>query len=84
MISMICDVCERPIRETGYVCDLVEARMVHTSDTRPRMVERGQILSLYMCPACAARVQRTIHTLRARAAGADDSANGVQQWASDA
>ena len=67
MFTLACDVCELPIKETGYVCDMVEAKLVYGEETVPRVTEHGQILSLYLCGRCAAQVQRKIHTLRARA-----------------
>ncbi|MEE9278141.1 MAG: hypothetical protein V3V06_06980 [Dehalococcoidia bacterium] len=69
MLTLVCDLCERAIKETGYLCDLVEAKLVYSGETYPRMAERGQILSLYMCGSCAKQVQRKIQALRAKAAG---------------
>ncbi len=73
MLTLTCDVCERAIKETGYICDLVEAKLVLSDEARPRMAERGRILSLYMCNSCASAVQQRIHSLRARtpATGSD-------------
>ena len=70
MLTFVCDLCERGIKETGYLCDLIEARLVYGEAARPRVSERGRILSLYMCERCAAQVQRKIHTLRLQAANA--------------
>ena len=69
MLTLTCDLCERAIKETGYLCDLVEARLIYGEDTHPHIAERGQILSIYMCSDCAAQVQRRIHSIRAKAHG---------------
>ena len=64
MLTLVCDLCERAIKDTGYICDLIEAKLVLSDEARPRMAERGRILSLYMCTTCATKVQRRIHSLR--------------------
>lgn len=74
MLSITCDVCDRLIKDTGYICDLVEAKLVYGEDSAPHMAERGRILSLYMCRDCASQIQRRIHTIRARAHAANDPA----------
>ena len=53
MLTLVCDLCERAIKDTGYICDLIEAKLVLSDDARPRMAERGRILSLYTCTNCA-------------------------------
>ncbi len=73
LVCDLCDLCERSIKETGYVCDLVEAKLVVSDEGMPRMADRGRILSLSMCRNCAAQVQRRIHTLRARSGAARPS-----------
>ena len=59
MLAVLCDACGRSITERGYACDLVEAKLVALPDP-PRLTERGKILSLMICPACAQRVQATL------------------------
>ena len=71
MLLFACDLCERPIKETGYQCDMVETRLIYGESPHPHMAERGQILSLYVCAHCASRVQRTIHTIRAQSEAAN-------------
>ena len=60
MLAVLCDACGRSITERGYACDLVEAKPVALPDAPPRLTERGKILSLMICPACAQRVQATL------------------------
>ena len=79
MLTLVCDLCDSAIKESGYLCDLVEAKLVYGDDSHPRVAERGQILSLYMCARCASQVQRKIHMLRAKA---EQSANAAQRTAS--
>ena len=66
MLTILCDLCDTAIRDTGYLCDLVGAKFVYNLNEAPTVSERGNILSLYVCDNCAARVQRTIHTIRAQ------------------
>ena len=67
MLALICDLCGGTIKDTGVTCDLVEAKLVISDEGPPRMTERGQILSLYMCDTCAKHVRDSLHTYRARA-----------------
>lgn len=66
MLTMVCDLCGGPIKGTGVMCDLVEAKMVISDEGRPHMTQRGQILSLYMCDTCAEHVRQSLHAYRDR------------------
>ena len=61
MLQIICDACRAPIPETGFVCDLVETRLVYDSEGPPHMSERGSIRSLFICDTCRRRVEDALN-----------------------
>ena len=66
MLALVCALCSGPIKSTGFVCALVEAKLVVSDEGRPNMTERAEILSLYMCGTCENHVRRSLCTYRER------------------
>jgi hypothetical protein len=67
MLALVCALYGGPIKSTGFVYDLVEAKLVVSDEGRPRMTERGEILSLYICGTCENHVRRSRCTYREHA-----------------
>ena len=61
MLQIICDACQAPIPDTGFICDLVETRLVYDSEGPPHMSERGSIRSLFVCDTCRRRVEHALN-----------------------
>ncbi len=59
-----CDLCERAIKDRGYLYDLVEAQVLRSDATPLRIAGRGEILLLHLCAQCTAQVQRLMHAIR--------------------
>ena len=68
MLTIVCDICQRVIPDKGFTCDLVETRVVPAEEGAPRLIDRGAILSFYLCHVCTGKLQVRIHSLRALAA----------------
>lgn len=64
MLAMTCDLCGMAVAEKAHLIDIIEARMVMSADSRPRMSERGRITSVEACELCGLRVLRLMESIR--------------------
>ncbi len=66
MLAITCDLCGMAITERACLIDIIEARMVMTADSRPRVTERGGIILVEACEVCGRRVLRLLDEIRER------------------
>ncbi len=68
MFVVRCDQCQATVPNDGYSCLLTKGRYFQPPDGTPRLVDRGHILDVFLCPRCAARIATMIANCAAAAA----------------
>ncbi len=68
MFVVRCDQCQATIPSTGYSCQLAQGRYFQPPERTPRLVNRGLIIDVFLCPRCAARISTMIANGAAAAA----------------
>ena len=64
MQTVLCDICERPVRGQAYEFHFIHGEAVNTETGQPRIVQRGGTRMMYLCSPCGGWVQTAMDHLR--------------------
>lgn len=64
MQSLLCDICDRPIRGEAFELQYIRGEAVQAEDGRPRIVQRSGSSLHHLCHACGTWVYQAMSHLR--------------------